>query len=98
MITFNVINRVLYSGFEAQDGFTFMGSEWNLSGEKAYVEGFCLSTDTKPDSSDIPWLANGSKLTEIDTTDVYLYDEHGDEWIKFAVEPEEEPEVEEVGA
>jgi len=45
-----------------------------------YVEIYCLSTDDKP----IGW-ATGSVCIEVDTGDVYLYDEEGDsgsEWVK----------------
>ena len=53
-----------------------------------YVEGFCLSTDEKPTAG----LVTGSKLTEADTGDVYLFAE-GDTpaWAKVAagwVDPE----------
>lgn len=85
MITFNVFERVLYDGYDSTTGFTFLGSDYCVSGDKAYLEGFCLSTDTKPVSTDTTIIANGSKLTEIDTTDVYLYNEDDDEWVKFAV-------------
>ena len=46
-----------------------------------YVEGFCLSGDTKP----VDKFVTGSKLTEIDTGDVYYFDEDGNpgsEWVK----------------
>lgn len=53
-----------------------------------YVEGFCLSSDTKPTTG----LVTGSKMTEADTGDVYLFAE-GDSpaWTKVAagwVDPE----------
>lgn len=40
-----------------------------------YVEGMCLSTDTKPDT-----VANGSILMEMDTSKLYLYDEANSIW------------------
>ena len=45
---------------------------------KAYREGTCLSGDTKPTSDTT--LANGSKLLEMDTSTLYLYDEENGEW------------------
>lgn len=52
-----------------------------ISGNVKYVEGFCLSTDTKPTGG----LCTGSKLTESDTGDVYLYSEKDTpEWAKVA--------------
>lgn len=85
MITFNVFEKVLYDGYDSTTGFTFLGSNYAINGEKVYLEGFCLQDDTKPVSTDTTIIANGSKLTEIDTTDVYLYNEEDDEWVKFAV-------------
>ena len=49
-----------------------------------YVEVSCKSTDTKPVSGR---FANGSLLLEIDSGDVYAYDEDGgsgSEWVKVA--------------
>lgn len=82
MITFNFVSRVIYDGI---DGAEFMEGDWKVAPNKMYVEGFCLEDDTKPVSTDAPWIANGSKLTEIDTTDVYLFNEEDNEWVKFAV-------------
>ena len=53
-----------------------------------YVEGFCLSSDDKPTTG----LVTGSRMTEADTGDVYLFAE-GDSpaWAKVAagwVDPE----------
>lgn len=42
-----------------------------------YREGVCLSTDTKPTGEGI---GNGSKLMEMDTSKLYLYDKDADEW------------------
>lgn len=47
--------------------------------ETKYVEMFGLSTDDKP----VTGLITGSKFTEVDTGDVYLFDEEGEtghEW------------------
>lgn len=46
---------------------------------KSYVEGACLSTDTKPVAPAVK-LENGSKLMEMDTATMYLYDEENNEW------------------
>lgn len=43
-----------------------------------YIELTCLSTDTKPTSG----IITGSKATEVDTGDVYRYDEIGETWYK----------------
>jgi hypothetical protein len=55
-----------------------------------YIEGFCLSTDTKPTDG----LATGSRLTEVDTGKVYLFDEEADsgsKWIEQGAANEPEP-------
>ena len=56
--------------------------------EKKYVEMFGKSTDSKP----LTGLITGSKFTEVDTGDVYLFDESGNgTWTKVAagwVDPE----------
>jgi hypothetical protein len=46
-----------------------------------YIEGFCLSTESKPTAG----IITGSKMTEADTGDVYLFAE-GDNpaWTKVA--------------
>ena len=44
-----------------------------------YREGVCLSTDTKPTDG---W-ANGSKLIEMDTGKVFMYDEANGQWREF---------------
>ena len=46
-----------------------------LGSEKTYIEGACLSTDTKPLD-----VANGSKLMEMDTATMYLFDEAAKTW------------------
>jgi hypothetical protein len=38
---------------------------------KLYIEGFCTSQDSKP----ISGIITGSKMTEVDTGDVYLFEE-----------------------
>ena len=48
---------------------------------KKYSEMFGLSTDTKPTSG----LVTGSKFTEVNTGDEYLFDETGDgTWTKVS--------------
>lgn len=42
------------------------------------IEGVCLSTDNKPTAR----IANGSTLLEIDTGDIYMFDEDGATWRK----------------
>jgi hypothetical protein len=60
-----------------------------FTADKKYTEMFGKSTDTKP----LTGLVTGSKFTEVDTGDVYLFDETGDgTWTKVAagyVEPTE---------
>ena len=43
-----------------------------------YSEMFGLSTDSKPTAG----LISGSKFTEVDTGDIYLFDEEGKTWAK----------------
>ena len=45
-----------------------------------YIEGECLSTDTKPTEN----IKNGSKLLEIDTSTLYIYDQENREWRVFS--------------
>ena len=45
-------------------------------GDKRYVELFCLAKDTKPTSG----LITGSRAVEVDTGDVYLFDETDGVW------------------
>ena len=48
---------------------------------KKYAEMFGKSTDSKP----LTGIVTGSKYTEVDTGDVYLFDESGDgTWTKVA--------------
>ncbi len=48
-------------------------------GDKMYIQGACLSTDSKPTSC----ILNGSCLIEMDTSKVYFYDEAGTQWLEF---------------
>lgn len=43
------------------------------------IDGHCLSTDEKPTDN----IANGSKLIEIDTGDIYLFDEDSETWVEL---------------
>lgn len=45
----------------------------------AYIEGACLSTDTKPTEG----IANGSKLMEMDTATLYMWDASGQQWLPW---------------
>ena len=45
---------------------------------KNYVELACLSTDTKPTAG----VITGSIAIEVDTSDVYFFDEVSETWIK----------------
>ena len=45
--------------------------EKTFVGQKKYIEAFGLSTDDKPTAN----IVTGSKFTEVDTGDVYLFDE-----------------------
>lgn len=51
-----------------------------IYGGKLYFEGECLSTDTKPTDG----IMNGSKLLEIDTSTLYIYDQENGEWRVFS--------------
>ena len=44
-----------------------------------YREGECLSSDTKPTEG---W-ANGSKLIEMDTSKIYIFDRQNTVWREF---------------
>lgn len=51
---------------------------YNVPGAtEPYREGACLSTDEKPAGADI---GNGSKLMEMDTSILFLYDKDAGEW------------------
>jgi hypothetical protein len=47
-----------------------------------YIEAIGLSTDTKPSKIGALYVTNGSAVLEMDTGDLYLYDEAGQTWIK----------------
>lgn len=51
-----------------------------ISGNVSYIEMSCLSTDTKPTAD----ICTGSLALEVDTGDVYAFDEVGGEWGKIA--------------
>lgn len=51
-----------------------------IEGNKCYIEAACLSTDTKPTAG----IVTGSLALEVDTGDVYGFDETGAEWDKVA--------------
>lgn len=42
------------------------------------IEGSCLHTDTKPTAG----IANGSIMVEVDTGDVYFFNETSGDWVK----------------
>ena len=52
-----------------------------IIGQKKYYEFAGLALDTKPTTDDI---STGSTFLEVDTGDVYAYDEAGTEWNKIA--------------
>lgn len=57
---------------------------WNYIkyvGAKVYKEGTCLAADQKPTNDQ--HLLNGSKLTEMDTSTLYTYDEQNKTWRAF---------------
>lgn len=54
--------------------------ERTIVGNKNYIEVACLSTDTKPTVN----VVTGSLALEVDTGDVYAFDEIGGEWGKIA--------------
>lgn len=52
-----------------------------VTGSKKYIEYAGLSGDSKPTGTEI---ATGSTYLEVDTGDVYAWDEEGAEWNKIA--------------
>ncbi len=50
----------------------------NIEDNRVYYELFCLSTDQKPTTH----VATGSCAVEVDTTDVYFFDEASGTWLK----------------
>ena len=51
-------------------------------GGQTYREGVCLSTDTKPTND--ATMMNGSKLLEMDTSKVYLFDAANRTWREWS--------------
>ena len=51
-----------------------------IDGQTNYVELSCLSSDSKPTAN----ICTGSLALEVDTGDVYAFDEVGGEWDKVA--------------
>ena len=51
-----------------------------IEGNTRSIEIACLSTDSKPTAN----VCTGSLTLEVDTGDVYAFDEHGAEWDKVA--------------
>ena len=49
-----------------------------LNDGKIYGAGVCVSRDEKPTDD----IANGSQLVEMDTGDVYMFDEEAETWRK----------------
>lgn len=54
--------------------------EQAFTGSKKYVEIACLSTDSKPTTG----IITGSLALEVDTGDIYAFDETGAQWDKIA--------------
>ena len=50
----------------------------SIQNGKQLCEGFCLSTDDKPNNQ----IANGSLITEIDTGKIYLFNEESSAWVE----------------
>lgn len=50
----------------------------SIQNGKHLAEGFCLSTDTKPTNQ----IANGSILVEIDTGNVFFFNEDASTWVE----------------
>lgn len=51
-----------------------------LNEGKIYGAGVCVSSDSKPTDN----IANGSQLIEMDTGDVYMFDEAAETWRKIS--------------
>lgn len=56
----------------------FVSKEYREDAHKWLVEVYCTSEDTKPGEG----YMNGSVLIEVDTGNVYLYNEDTDGWVK----------------
>lgn len=50
-----------------------------ITADKQYIEAFGLSTDTKPTEG----IVTGSVFVEVNTKDVYMFNETSGEWVKF---------------
>lgn len=50
----------------------------DADGGDHYIEGVCLAADTKPTN-----VANGSKLIEMDSQKLYIFDEANSTWREF---------------
>lgn len=50
-----------------------------VPGGAEYIEIACVSTDTKPSGGN---LATGSVAIEVDTGDIYMYNEASSTWVK----------------
>ena len=48
--------------------------------DKCYIEGVCLSTDSKPTTG----IANGSMLLEMNTGKIFVFNEAGSAWVELA--------------
>lgn len=51
-------------------------TEQTFTEDKKYIEGFCLSTDTKPTNG----IITGSALVEVDTGKAFFFDEESSTW------------------
>ena len=52
----------------------------SIGNDKDLIEAACLSTDTKPTDG----IANGSLCLEMNTGDIYAFDEDGTEWVNIS--------------
>lgn len=57
-------------------------TEIKVNSTKVYREGSCLSSDTKPVND--PSMMNGSKLMEMDTSKLFLYDATNNQWREWS--------------
>lgn len=51
---------------------------YQFAPDKRYIEGYALSTDTKPTAG----ILTGSCIIEVDTGDAYLFNEAASAWVK----------------
>jgi hypothetical protein len=56
--------------------------QYSVGENGVHIEVVGLSSDEKPTTMGSRTVANGSAFLEMDTGDLYLYDEDGSEWIK----------------